>query len=79
MIYRELAFLGGGAEKAPEIFFAKVDMQPGTIAFIRNVHIPGIHPDITLAKKILNLSPKFELKAGLEKTIYFLINYLVPS
>jgi len=69
MIYRELPFLGGGAEKAPEMFFAKVDMQPGTIAFIRNVHISGIHPDITLAKETPNLSPKVELRAGLEKTI----------
>lgn len=46
MIYRELPFLGGRAERAPEIFFAKVDIQPRTIAFIGNVHIPGIDPDL---------------------------------
>ncbi len=45
MIYRELPFLGDGAERAPEIFFAKVDIQPGTIVFVGNIHIPSIHPD----------------------------------
>ena len=71
MIFRELPFWGGGTERAPEIFFAKVGIQPGTIAFIGNVHIPGIHPFITLAKETLNWSPKVELKAGLEKTISY--------
>ena len=46
MIYRELPFLGGGAERAPERFFAKVGIQPEPIAFIGNVHIPCIHPDL---------------------------------
>jgi len=50
MIYRELPFWGGGAKRAPERFFAKAGIQPGTIAFIENVHIPGIHPGIILAK-----------------------------
>jgi nucleoside-diphosphate-sugar epimerase len=71
MIYRELPFWGGGDERAPERFFAKVGIQPGTIAFIGNVHIPGIKPDITLAKETLNWSPKVKLKAGLEKTISY--------
>ena len=71
MIYRELPFWGGGTERAPEKFFATIGIQPGTIAFIENVHIPGIQPDITLAKETLKWSPKVELKAGLEKTISY--------
>jgi hypothetical protein len=34
MIYRELPFWGGGTERAPERFFAKAGIQPGTIVFI---------------------------------------------
>ena len=71
MIYRELPFWGGGVERAPERFFAKEGIQPGSIAFIEDVHIPGIQPDIALAKETLNWSPKVELKSGLEKTISF--------
>ena len=41
------------------------------LAFIGDVHILGIQPDITLAKETLNWSPKVELKTGLEKTISF--------
>ena len=46
-------------------------IRPGTIAFIGDVHIPGLQPDITLAKETLNWSPKIELKARLEKTISY--------
>ncbi len=44
MILEELPYLGDGpAERAPELFFAKHGLEPGTIAFIGNVHIPGIY------------------------------------
>jgi len=48
MIYRELPFLGGGAEKAPERFFAKVGIQPGTICIYWKCsyswYTPGYYP-----------------------------------
>lgn len=43
----ELPYLGNGnAERAPELFFAKYGIVPGTIAEIGNVYIPGVLPDL---------------------------------
>jgi hypothetical protein len=48
LIYNELPFLGGKAVRAPEIFFTKAGMSFGTVAYIGNVHIPGVKPDLCI-------------------------------